>query len=570
MTKGTVDRASWAKGTKLALLESRKAQWTDAKDANNIGLFYDQTAQMILQQYGFDLNYDEDGPILAPASESTCAKVLQFSDDMPDEERKRRLKLYRTLRVKLGNWYRYHMTTVNSGKGRTRSQVDDFLEAFNDISSVCPRRQSAMSLYSSRFFNSRIKPAVEAEWSAKSEEERAVRGARLLLGNQQTKIFWNNKPEEFRQALQEECEQKYQDAMDQYRNGQAWTPKTAEEYHEAITEGHKVLLPLVNALAQYYGMAASILLCGPLADGKIKTKGGRTMKIWPNADKEGFELVEKLFINYGVKLFTKEEIESQKVDFSGGKESSPEAGSAALLQQSQTTPASKTATEPGNNAGSLSESEIPIDPVLATPTPPADYIAQPTQANPSDPSDLSPAIARATLLTENSTQDPSNPSDPSDPSPSIARATSPAHNSTQNPSNPSNPSDPSPSVARTTSPTHNSTQASDEEPKAVEPPILSSASSALLSAQTDALPQLENARSLSPVEQAISQVVVPPTGNADLDLEKLIPENSKKLIRKSFEWLQSKAWGTEWDVCVRGLIRAEAWLSYQGEADKST
>ncbi|KAG6822971.1 hypothetical protein H0H92_011853 [Tricholoma furcatifolium] len=279
---------------------------------------------------------------------------------------------------KISNWYRYQMTTVNSGKAR--SQVQDFIEAFNDMSTVRPRKQTALSLYSKRFYPSRIKETVKAEWAAKTDEERKVSGARLKHINQMTKDFWNKETEEFRKTLEDECDANYQDAMEAFRNGRSWTPRTAEEYDEAIHEAPKILLPLVETLAQYYGMSASILLCGPMADGKInvrsmhsETKTGRTMMIWPEADPEGFELAEKSLIQYGVKLFTKEEVESRKLTPDSANEGSPEAGTAAILQ-------------------SIRQPILPAPTAVLPPQPPTDNAAQQSELDPAiDPALMAPA-----------------------------------------------------------------------------------------------------------------------------------------------------------------------------------
>ncbi|KAG6804703.1 hypothetical protein H0H92_003158, partial [Tricholoma furcatifolium] len=99
---------------------------------------------------------------------------------------------------KIGNWYRYQMTTVNSGKAR--SQVQDFIEAFNDMLTVRPRKQTVLNLYSKRFYMSRIKETVEAKWAAKTDEEREVSGVQLKHINQMTKDFWNKETEEFRKT----------------------------------------------------------------------------------------------------------------------------------------------------------------------------------------------------------------------------------------------------------------------------------------------------------------------------------------------------------------------------------
>ncbi|KAG6821893.1 hypothetical protein H0H92_000303, partial [Tricholoma furcatifolium] len=42
-----------------------------------------------------------------------------------------------------------------------------------------------------------------------------------------------------------------------------------------------------------------------------------------------------------------------------------------------------------------------------------------------------------------------------------------------------------------------------------------------------------------------------------MDLADLIKGEAKKSIRESLEWLRNKEWGTEWDVCIRGLLEFE-------------
>ncbi|KAG6821725.1 hypothetical protein H0H92_001190 [Tricholoma furcatifolium] len=104
-TQGSVGRSMWAKGSKLELLEARKGQWKEARKTDKTGPFYAQTAMMIIQQFGFDLAHDEEGPIIAPACESTCTEVLQFPDDMPRDEREEKVKFYETLRTVKASLY---------------------------------------------------------------------------------------------------------------------------------------------------------------------------------------------------------------------------------------------------------------------------------------------------------------------------------------------------------------------------------------------------------------------------------------------------------------------------------
>ncbi|KAG6806273.1 hypothetical protein H0H92_011960 [Tricholoma furcatifolium] len=263
-------RASWAQGTKHDLLESRTSQWTDAQEAKKTNIFYTVTTQMIIQQYGFDLPYDQDGPILTKASESTCASVMTFPEEMAESEKQKRTDFFWGLRTKVGNWYRHRMKAM--GNNRVRTQVQEILEAFNAMSQIRPSKDKPKSLYSRQHYQTRIKPIVEREWNALTEEEREVPGARLQLSNAVTTKSWKAETEAFRKAIEDECEETYREAMEDYKNGKSWTPRTAEEYHKAIEEAHVILLPFVDALTQYYGTSVSILLCGPMSRGEIEVK----------------------------------------------------------------------------------------------------------------------------------------------------------------------------------------------------------------------------------------------------------------------------------------------------------
>ncbi|KAG6847758.1 hypothetical protein H0H93_006173 [Arthromyces matolae] len=104
------------------------------------------------------------------------------SSDISEEEKTERKDSFEKLQTIIAHWYRYKMTTINNGK--MCSHVQDILATFREMSMERPQKQTPQ------------------------------------------------KPEEFRQALQDECDAMYKAQMDKYKNGKTWQPRMAIKYEQ--------------------------------------------------------------------------------------------------------------------------------------------------------------------------------------------------------------------------------------------------------------------------------------------------------------------------------------------------
>ncbi|KAG6809256.1 hypothetical protein H0H92_000987 [Tricholoma furcatifolium] len=228
--KVTAGRSSWATGSKDEFLSSKKAEFREAQDTGRTSEFYHKIAQMFIQRYGWDLELDKDGPA-SECDASTCASVLQWPDDLPTKEQDERRKTYANLRIKLGNWFRYRLNSVQSGAAHTHNEIQNILACFNQMSKVRPRKQPAMNIYSSQHYKEKIKPLVDNAWKKMPKEETSLPGARLRLSHDYTRQAWEQESEEVRRNFGKIAEDTYKKAMDAYKNNQGWALRTAEEYH---------------------------------------------------------------------------------------------------------------------------------------------------------------------------------------------------------------------------------------------------------------------------------------------------------------------------------------------------
>ncbi|KAG6809651.1 hypothetical protein H0H92_015318 [Tricholoma furcatifolium] len=293
---------------------ARKDEFLEAQEdgSDAVGRFYSKMARMILHQWGPDLPIDQDGPIVAPALDSVCANAGAYSDSETEEKHK-------LLRKKLGQWFRH--TFRDRAKSTTSTHQDiinDVLNAMHDVAVERPKKVSALATYSRRFYNSKLKKSFDAEWNKIKSSTPA--SARISMCHAYITDAFNNESPELRAEIEKESEDDYNKALKRYRESEAWQPHTAEEYAQAMENSPQILLPIVDAIAQRFGVYVAIMLSGPMSDGKIglrsvhsTTVGGKTTKIWPEVDVEGFSAAEASVTTYAKKFFSKEECAARKV-----------------------------------------------------------------------------------------------------------------------------------------------------------------------------------------------------------------------------------------------------------------
>ncbi|KAF8059253.1 hypothetical protein FPV67DRAFT_1454402 [Lyophyllum atratum] len=395
-------RHSWVKGSKLEFFEAREEEFFDARDAGQhaTGNFYHKMARLFILRWGWDLPFDEDGPVLLEASESSGAGPLDYSDVAQDEQEERRER-YKLLQKNVGQWFRYRFTRIK--KSKTHDSVQEILETFQDMSAVRPRKQTALHLYSSRNYKEKFKKPFDELWN--TIKDNIPKPTRVTASNEFVREAWLKETPEYRLAMEKETESIFEKELKEYKGDGVWTPRTPEEYDQAMTDSATTLIPFADAIAQRLGVYVTIMLCGPMAEGKVElrsihstTTGGRTSKIWPEVDPDGYSLAQASMTAYGNRFFGKEEIEARKLGTPGPEE---EAGLRAKLN--------KKAMSPHNDLFTMkdldSEHEQAAPPALSSTTPPG--------SSPSSAPGPSAVVKQAILMaTTRSTSDPAAPASP--------------------------------------------------------------------------------------------------------------------------------------------------------------
>ncbi|KAF8058564.1 hypothetical protein FPV67DRAFT_1676139 [Lyophyllum atratum] len=315
--RGSTGRHSWVKGSKLEFFEAREEEFFDARDAgpHATGNFYHKMARLFMLRWGWDLPFDEDGPVLVEASESSAAVPLDWSD-VDEGEQEERSQRYKLLQKNVGQWFRYRFTRIK--KTKTHDSVQQILEAFQDMSAVRPRKQTALHLYSNRNYKTRFKKPFDELWN--TIKDNIPKPTRVTASNEFVRQAWLNETEEYRLAMEKETETLFQKELNEYKGDGVWTPRTPEEYDQAMADSATTLIPFADAIAQRLGVYVTIMLCGPMAEGKVElrsihstTTGGRTSKIWPELDPDGYSLAQTSITAYGNRFFAKEDIEARKL-----------------------------------------------------------------------------------------------------------------------------------------------------------------------------------------------------------------------------------------------------------------
>ncbi|KAG6819390.1 hypothetical protein H0H93_012237 [Arthromyces matolae] len=299
---GDVGRRSDFKGSKLAFLVEHEDEFLEAFEAssNDAGKFYEKMARNFLLRWGTDTPITEDSePIYTPSSN---AEVLQW--ELPDGY-EISSKKFKALKRKLGGFFR-HRTRTSSEPNAILMEI---LESMEKASTAKPRKRSAVSLYSKRYYATKIRDKFNEHWQ--KFQGNVPDQMRINMCSTYINMMWEKEAPEFREALEEEVEKTYQDELKEYQRNNSHIPITAKDYHESLSSAGKYLIPLANAISDRVGMSVSILLCGPDYTGEVVMQSahsvaewGRTSKSWPEWDNAGFRQVESSMIGYGRKLFS--------------------------------------------------------------------------------------------------------------------------------------------------------------------------------------------------------------------------------------------------------------------------
>ncbi|KAG6824491.1 hypothetical protein H0H92_006708 [Tricholoma furcatifolium] len=165
-------RTSWAKGTKLEFLESYKQEFLDSQD-------------------------DERG-----------SGILNFGPKVSEEESGERRLLYKRV--------------------RDNNAVNEILQALRQMTTDMPCKQTALQLYTSLHYKTKIKADVDKEW-AKLQADTKKNGTtvsipRIALTNEFLVRRFAEEPEDVQEGLEQQTKEDFVKAKAAFKTKANWKP----------------------------------------------------------------------------------------------------------------------------------------------------------------------------------------------------------------------------------------------------------------------------------------------------------------------------------------------------------
>ncbi|KAJ7806241.1 hypothetical protein B0H14DRAFT_2610579 [Mycena olivaceomarginata] len=381
--KARPGKLSWIHGTKKVFFGRRKEEWLRESEAKRAGPFYTRMAKLYLKKYGYHLADDEDfAEDIEDPPDSAADEVVH--EVMTEEEQAFRAKYLTKLRGRIGQWYREEY----GGLLKTdQAAFKDLFTGILDGAPPKPQRSRVGHFYSRKYYESRVKPHVEARLAAlkrRSEAAGEPMPEYIDVIAKVTAEVWGEETPAFQHECQLAMEREHQEDLRGWEASLADSPtKTPEEIAANLENAAYYLQPFVDAIQQRFGMCASVLLAGPIGirEGKSECEGktkGLAPVNWPKHDWQGFEQVEKSMISFARECFSETECNARAV--SRAEES--ESGSGRALSEGATPPCATTvptATTPSTAPTVMMTPPVTM-PSTVTTTPPA--TTPPTTAMP--------------------------------------------------------------------------------------------------------------------------------------------------------------------------------------------
>ncbi|KAJ7040783.1 hypothetical protein C8F04DRAFT_1309654 [Mycena alexandri] len=338
--KAAPGRLSWVWGTKLAFFSKRKDQWLREAEAGRAGAFYTKMMKLYLKKYGYQLADDEDFEVdIEDPPDSAADEVIH---ERVTEENAFREKYQKTLRGRIGQWYRLAYGSL------LKSDKTAFTELFTGVldgAPAKPMRGQLTHFYSRKFYNTRVKPRADARIMAlkrRAELEGSPAPKVIDIISKVTKEVWEEETLEFQKECEVALEREYAESLEAWEQSMADSPtRTPDEIAATLDNAAYYLQPFVDAIQQRFGMCATVLLCGPVGKrgGRVmmqsvhagKTKGLAPQN-WPEFDWLGFQEVERIMCNFGRECFSDVECRARVVGGSTEDEAGPSGRSRSSAQ----------------------------------------------------------------------------------------------------------------------------------------------------------------------------------------------------------------------------------------------
>ncbi|KAJ7440828.1 hypothetical protein B0H11DRAFT_2252646 [Mycena galericulata] len=289
-------------------------------------------ARLYLIKYGYRLADNEDLAADVTDPPDSAADVV-VHETVSDEEADFRSRYFKTLREKIGRWYRSQYGSL------LKSDKAAFKELFTGVLDGAPpkpQRPQLLHFYSRKYYDTLIKPVYEARLAKEKRTAKRTGGEEpkeLTLRNAVTQEMWDEETPARQKEIKDALEREHQLKLKGWKASLADSPtRTAEEMSTTLDNAAYYLQPFVDAVAERFGMCASVLLCGPIGKrggivGMQSVHAGLTKGLapekWPKFDPVGFQEVEKVMVTFAKECFSEAECRARAVKSSAGAAGAP-------------------------------------------------------------------------------------------------------------------------------------------------------------------------------------------------------------------------------------------------------
>ncbi|KAJ6452359.1 hypothetical protein C8R47DRAFT_1083775 [Mycena vitilis] len=316
-------KPGWIWGTKFVFFDKRKEQWREAVEQKTPGDFYTKMAKSSSVKYGFDLEDKEDFAYDVADPPDWVANVV-VNVQLPPDEVARRQAYVQKLRERLGQWYRGQYQSLLE---KDKTSFGELFAGLGHTLQKAPRLPQVVHFYSNRHYETRVKDRVAERKLAVATQAKYTGEeppAPIAVQNKVTKECWDDESREFQEELIRARNREHDIVLKGWRESLADSPsRTPEDFNASLQTAAHYLQPFVDAIAERYGMCASLLLCGPIGarGGRIGmrsvhagTTRGLVEMDWPSKDPAGFSKVEACMVEFGHHVFSQNECDARSLD----------------------------------------------------------------------------------------------------------------------------------------------------------------------------------------------------------------------------------------------------------------
>ncbi|KAG6914897.1 hypothetical protein DXG01_014665 [Tephrocybe rancida] len=169
-------------------------------------------------------------------------------------------------------------TAAQASSKSPRNTVHDILAELHKITVDQPKKKTAISIYTKRYYQNRLKVEFDIKWA--KVKDTFGPDTRVSMCNAYVREAWKKENEELRDAIEKEAEDTYQEELKKYRECNRHFMQDGEV---GLRSAHSTVV------------------------------GGCTTKFWPKVDHNGFMVAEKSITAYGRKFFSPEDCTACKV-----------------------------------------------------------------------------------------------------------------------------------------------------------------------------------------------------------------------------------------------------------------